>query len=86
MLHGHGDYFASLRPIADDFDGLSLQFRALDKLFETSSLDEEFDGILQVDAVIGDVPVAFVESSVFCFVDSLPLLRWSLWWLNASFC
>ena len=86
MLHGHGDYLASLGAIADDFDGLSLRLGDLDELFEPSSLDEEFDGILQVDAVVGDVPVAFVESTIFCFVNSLHLLRWSLWWLNASFC
>ena len=86
MLHGHGDYFASLGAIVNDFDGLSFRLEVLDELFEPSSLDEESDGILQVDVVVGDVSVAFVESTIFCFVNSLPLLRWSLWWLDASFC
>ena len=61
MLHGHGDYLASLGATADDFDDLSLRLGALDELFEPSSLDEEFDGILHVDTVVGDVPVTFVE-------------------------
>jgi hypothetical protein len=84
MLHGHGNYFARLGAITDEFDGFSLRLQALDELFESSSLDEEFNGILQVDAVISGVSVALVESTVFCYVDSLPLLRWSLWWLDAS--
>jgi hypothetical protein len=39
-----------------------------------------------MDAFIGGVAVALVESAVLCFVDPLPLLRWSLWWLDANFC
>jgi hypothetical protein len=39
-----------------------------------------------MDAFIGGVAVAFVESAVFRLVDPLPLLRWSLGWLDANFC
>jgi hypothetical protein len=48
-------------------------------------LDEEFDAILHMEAAVGGVFVVFMESIVLCFNDPLPLLRWSLWWLDASF-
>ena len=86
MFYGHSNYLVCSVAIADEFDGLSLRLRVLNELFEPPSLDEEFDGILQVDAAISDVTVALVEPTIFCFVDSLPLLRRSLWWLDASFC
>jgi len=86
MFHGHGNCLASFGAITDEFDGFSLRLGVLNELFEPSSLDEEFNRILQVDAVISGVPVALVESTIFCFVDSLPLLRWGLWWLDANFC
>jgi len=86
MFYGHGDYLVRFVTIGDEFNGLSLGLRVLDELFESSSLDEEFNGILQVDAVISDVTVPLVEPTIFCFVNPLPLLRRGLWWLDASFC
>ena len=86
MFHGQGDYLVRFVAIADELDGLSLRLWVLNELFEPSSLDEEFNGILQMDAVISDVTVALMEPTIFCFVDPLPLLRRSLWWLDASFC
>jgi hypothetical protein len=86
MFHGHGNCFARFSAVTDEFDGFYFRLRALDELFEPSSLDEEFNSILQVDAVISSVSLALVESTIFCFVDSLPLLRWSLWWFNVSLC
>jgi len=85
MIHEHGNCLASFGAVTDEFDGFSILFGVLDELFELSSLDEEFNNILQVDAVIRGVPVALVESSILCFVDYFPLLRWGLSWLDASF-
>jgi hypothetical protein len=85
MFHGHGDGFARLRTVTDELDGLPFFLWVLNELLEPSSLDEELNAILQMDAVIGGVIMAFVESTLFRFVDPLPLLRWSLWWLDASF-
>jgi len=81
MFHGHNNYLVRFVAIADEFHGISLRLRVLNELFEPPSLDEEFNGILQVDPVISDVTVSLVEPTIFCFVDSLPLLRRSLWWL-----
>jgi len=86
MFRRHGNCLASFGAITDEFDSFSLRLGVLDELFEPSSLDEEFNSILQVDAVISGVPVTLVESTIFCFVDSFPLLRWGLWWLDTSFC
>jgi hypothetical protein len=74
MFHGHGDGFARFRTVTDELDDLSFCLRVLDELFEPASLDEELNGILQMDAVIGGVVVAFVESTVLCLVDPLSLL------------
>jgi len=70
MLYEHGDYFTSFGAIVDELDGLSRRLGALYELYEPSSLVEEFYGVLQVAAVISDVPVALVESTIFCFVNS----------------
>jgi len=86
MLHGHGIYLVRFIAISDELNGLSFRLGVLDELFESSSLHEKFDSILQVDAIVSNVPMALVESIVFCFVDPFPLLRLSLWWLDASFC
>ena len=42
--------------------------------------DENLDGILQMDAVIGIMPVTFMESAIFCFVRVRPgrKLLWEL--------
>jgi hypothetical protein len=85
VFYGHGDGFARFRTVIDELDGLSFCFWVLSELLEPSPLDEELDGILQMDAVIGGVSMAFVESTILCFVDPLPLLRRSLWWLDANF-
>jgi hypothetical protein len=74
MFHGHGDAFARFRTVTDELDGLPFRLRVLDELFEPPSPDEELNGILQMDTVIGGVAVAFVESTVLCLVDLLPLL------------
>ena len=86
MFHGHGNCLASFGVVTDEFESFSLRLVVLDELFEPSSLDEEFNNILQVDAVINGVLVTLVKSTIFCFVDSFPLLRWGLWWLDTSFC
>ena len=86
MLHGHGNYLVRFVAIGDELNGLSFRLGVLDELFEPSYLDEEFDCIFQVDAIVGNVPMALVELTLFCFVDPFPLLQWSLWWLDASFC
>ena len=69
-----------LRTFPDEFDSFPFSFWTFYVLLEPTPLDEEFNGILQMDAVIGGVSVAFVESTMLCFVDPLPLLKWSLWW------
>ena len=56
MFHGHGNCLYSFGVITDEFDGFSLCLGVIDELFEPSSLDEEFNSILQVDAVISGVP------------------------------
>jgi hypothetical protein len=74
MFHGNGDGFARFRTVTDELDGFSFRLRVLDELFEPTSLDEELNGIFQMDAVIDGVAVAFMESIVLCLVDPLPLL------------
>jgi len=66
-------------------DCLFLRLWVLDELLESASLDEEFNSILHMDAVISNVLVALMESTIFGFVDPFLLLRRSLWWLDASF-
>jgi hypothetical protein len=78
VFHRHGDSSPLLRTVTDELVSFPFCLWIFHELLEPSSLDEEFNGILQMDPVIGDVPMAFVESTVFCFVDPLPLLRWSL--------
>jgi len=65
MFHGHGNYLVLFVAIGDKLNGLSFRLGVLDELFEPSSLDEEFDSILQVDAIISNVPVALVQPTVF---------------------
>jgi len=55
MLHRHDDYLASLCAIADEFNALPFWLGVLDEMLEPSSLNEEFNGILQ-----------WMESSVTC--------------------
>ena len=74
MLHGHVDCLVRFVAIGDELNGLSLRLRVLDELFEPPSLNEEFNSILQMDAIICDVPMELVESTIFGFVDSLLLL------------
>jgi len=74
MFHGHSNYLVRFVAISDELNGLFLRLRILDKLFEPPSLDEEFNSILQMDAIISNVPVALVESTIFGFVDPLLLL------------
>jgi hypothetical protein len=85
MFHGHGDGFRRLRAVTDELNSFSFRLWVLHKLLKSSFLVEEFNGILQMDAVTGGVPVAFVESTIFSFFDPLPLLRWSFGRLDASF-
>jgi len=85
MFHGHSYYLARFRTIGDELDGFSFRLGVLDEPFESSSLNEEFDSVLQVDAIVNYVPMALMEPTIFFFVDPLPLLRRSLWWLDASF-
>jgi hypothetical protein len=75
-----------LGTVTNELDGFPFCLWIFHELFEPSPLDKEFNGILQMKAVIGGVSVAFVESTIFCFVNPHPLLRWSLWWLDANFC
>jgi hypothetical protein len=65
MLYRHGDYLVRIIAIVDEFDGFLFWLWVLDEL--PSSLDEEFNSILQVDAVISKMLVALVESTVFSF-------------------
>jgi len=74
MLYRHGDHLLCLATISDELHGLLFRLWALDKMFESSSYYEEFNSILQMDAIISQVPMAFVESTIFGFVDSLILL------------
>jgi len=74
MFHGHGDYLVHFIAIGYVFDSLFLRLWILDELLESSSLNEEFDSILQMDAVVGEVLVALVESTVLGFVDPFLLL------------
>jgi len=74
MLHGHGDCLVRFVAIGDELNGLSLRLRVLDELFEPPSLNEEFNIILQMDANVSDMPMILVESTIFDFVDSFPLL------------
>jgi len=75
MLHRHGNYLVRFVVIGDELNGLSFRLGVLDELFEPSTLDEEFDSILQVDPIVSNVPVALVEPTVFGFVDLFPLLQ-----------
>jgi len=75
MFDGHSNYLVRFVAISDELDGLSFRLEVLDELLETSLLDEEFDCIFQVDAIVSNVPVALVEPTIFCFVDPFPLLR-----------
>jgi hypothetical protein len=75
-----------LRTVTDELDHFPFCFRIFHVMFESTSLDEEFNGILQMDAVISGESVTFVEPTKFCFVDPFPLMRWSLWQLDADFC
>jgi len=61
MFHGHGNYLVRFIAIGDEFNSIFLRLRVLDELLEPPSLDEEFDSILQMDAVISKVFVALVE-------------------------
>ena len=74
MLYGHGDHLVCFATISDELDGLLFRLWVLNELFELSKLFEEFISILQMDAIIIEVPMAFVESLVFGFVNSLLLL------------
>jgi len=71
MLHRHSYYLARFRTIGDELDGFSFWLKVLDELLEPSPLDEEFDCIFQVDAIVSYMLVALVEPTIFCFVDPL---------------
>jgi hypothetical protein len=75
-----------LGTVTDVLDSFQLCFWTFDVLFELTPLDEEFNGILQMDAFVSGMSMAFVEPTIFCLVDPFPLLRWSLWRLDADFC
>ena len=53
-------------------DFLSRSFLILRKLLQMPVTNKNLDGILQMDAVIGVVPVTFMESAVFCFIRIRP--------------
>jgi len=74
MFHGHSYYLARFRAIGDELDGFSFRLGVLDELFESSSLDEEFNSVLQVYAIVCYVPMALEEPIVLCFFDFLSLL------------
>ena len=65
MLHGHGNYLVCFVAIGNELNGLSFRLGVLDKLFEPSSLDEEFDCIFQVDVIVCDESIISVFNIIF---------------------
>jgi len=75
LFKRHCHYLVRRGAIGDEFDSLSFRLGVLNELLESSSLDEEFNCILQVDAIVSHVLVAYLESTVLCLFDPLPFLR-----------